>query len=121
MKKLTLSSIAVGLMVAGYLFWCYAHTESYCFFHPAIDTQFAPGFSEQAFSQVAIGMTMQVVQQKLGVPLSVQTYAENGEKGEIWAYTLDGKCKWGDWAWLRRQIDFRSGKVVEVINRVSYD
>lgn len=121
MRKVLLSLIPLGLVAAGYLFWCYAHTESYCFFYPSIDTQFAPGFSEQAFSQVATGMTMQAVQQKLGSPLYVQQYVENSNKGELWFYTLDAKCKWGDWAWLCRQIDFREGKVVEVIKRVSYD
>jgi outer membrane protein assembly factor BamE (lipoprotein component of BamABCDE complex) len=121
MRKVLLTLIPLGLAVAGYLFWCYAHTESYCFFYPSIDTQFAAGFSDQAFSQVATGMTMQAVQQKLGLPLAVHSYIENTEQGELWSYTLDGKCKWGDWAWLRREIDFRNGKVVEVTKRVSYD
>lgn len=121
MSKALLSLISLGLVAAGYLFWCFAHTESYCVFSPGIDTQFAPGFSEQAFSQVQTGMTVQAVQQKLGLPLAVHRYVEDRKEGEIWSYTLDGKCKWGDWAWLRRQIAFREGKVVEVIKRVSYD
>jgi hypothetical protein len=121
MRKALLSLTPLGLVAVGYLFWCYAHTESYCFFYPSIDTQFAPGFSEETFSQVATGMTMQAVQQKLGVPLATHRYVEGGEPGEIWSYTLDGKCKWGDWAWLRRQIAFQKGQVVEIIRRVSYD
>jgi hypothetical protein len=120
MRKILLSLIPLGF-VAGYLFWCYAHTESYCFFYPSIDTQFAARFSEEAFGQVVPGMTLQAVQEKLGSPLSLHQYVEGSKKGEIWAYTLDGKCQWGDWAWLRREIDFQDGKVVKIINKVSYD
>lgn len=116
MKKL-LIWLPVGLVVAGYLFWRYAQTEAYCFFYPSIDTRFAPGYSEQAFSQIKTGMTIQAVQQQLGQPLHVQQHA----KGELWSYTQDGKCTWGDWAWLCRQVDFHEGRVVEVIHRVVHN
>ena len=117
MKKMWLIWLSVGFIPATYLFWCYAHTESYCFFYPGIDTQYSPGFSEQAFSQVTTGMTAQAVQQKLGAPLYIQHHAD----GDLWFYTLDGKCKWGDWAWLCRQVNIRDGKVNEIFSYISYD
>lgn len=95
--------------------------EAYCFFYPSIDTQFALGFSERAFNEVKTDMPVGVVEQMLGQPLWVEEYAKNGKTGEIWYYTLDGKCKWGDWAWQCRKINFRDGKVVEVIKRWQYD
>ena len=117
MKKLWLVCLPVGLMAGVYLFLCYARTESYCFFYPSIDTQYAPGFSEQAFSQIATGMTAEAVQLKLGTPLYIQHHSG----GELWCYTLDGKCKWGDWAWLCRHVNLRDGKVDEIINCTNYD
>lgn len=114
MKKMLL----IGLLLIGaHFFWCYAHLEAYCFFTPSIDTQYAPGFSEQAFSQISTGMTAEVVQQKLGAPLNIYQHA----KGELWSYTLDGKCKWGDWAWLCRAVNIKDGRVDEIISEVSYD
>src|SRR5262245_35323160 len=108
MKKMLLIFAPIGLLVVAYLFWCYAHTESYCFFYPTIDTQFASGYSEAAFSQITTGLTVQAVQQKLGPPLYIQQYSS----GDLWFYTLDAKCTWGDWAWLCRQLEIRDGKVV---------
>jgi outer membrane protein assembly factor BamE (lipoprotein component of BamABCDE complex) len=121
MKKTTWSCALLGLAIFTYLFWCYAQMEAYCFFYPSIDTQFAPGFSEQAFSKVNADMKVEVVEQMLGQPLWVEKYTESGKAGEVWYYTLDGKCRWGDWAWQCRKIDFREGKVVEVIKRWQYD
>jgi hypothetical protein len=105
-------------VAAAFVFWCYSQIEAYCFFYPGIDTQYAPGFSEQAFSQIATGMTVRAVQQRLGTPLDVQITADGRQ---LWAFTLDGKCKWGDWAWLGRQVIIRDGRVIEVVKRVYYD
>ena len=111
--------LSVGLILAAYLFWCYAHLEAYCFFYPGIDTQYAAGYSEQAFSQITPGMTVHAVQEKLGAPLHSQTNRESGRLE--WYYTLDGKCRWGDWAWLVRAVYFADGRVVELVKRVEYD
>jgi len=114
MKKMLL----IGLVLFGvYFFWCYAHMEAYCFFYPCIDTRYAHGFSEKAFSQITTGMTSEFVQQMLGAPLRIHHHAG----GDIWSYTLDAKCMWGDWAWLCRQVNIRDGRVDEVINEVRYD
>jgi len=114
MKKMLLIGVAV---IGVIFFWSYAHLEAYCYFYPGIDTQYASGFSEQAFSQISTGMTAELVQRKLGAPLYVQHHAG----GDLWFYTLDAKCKWGDWAWLCRQVNVRDGRVDEIIRRINYD
>src|SRR6185369_13840979 len=91
-------------LFALYFLWGYSHSESYCFFNPGIDTKYAAGYSEQAFSEVTTGMTVETVQHKLGAPLYAQTNREDGRLE--WYYTNDGKCKWGDWAWLVRAVYF---------------
>jgi hypothetical protein len=63
-------------------------------------------------------MGIEVVQKKLGNPLYVQTL-KNGDLE--WYYTMDGKCTWGDWAWLGRHMKFRDGKVIEIVKRIYYD
>jgi outer membrane protein assembly factor BamE (lipoprotein component of BamABCDE complex) len=117
MKKLWIVWLMIGFSVAGYLFWCYAHTESYCFFYPSIDTRYAPGFSEQVFNSITTGMTAEAVQAKLGSPLHVQPQPG----GDLWFYTLDGKCKWGDWAWLCRLVNIRDGQVNEIVSETIYN
>lgn len=68
MKRMLL----IGLVLVGiYIFWCYAHTESYCFFNPSIDTRYAPGFSDAAFNEIKAGMTAELVQRKIGAPLRI--------------------------------------------------
>jgi outer membrane protein assembly factor BamE (lipoprotein component of BamABCDE complex) len=69
---------------------------SLLFFYPAIDTTYATGFSDQKFSQIKLAMTKAEVQDALGIPLGVQSSSQ----GELWSYTRDGKCSWGDWAGL---------------------
>jgi hypothetical protein len=101
-----------------FVFWICTHLEVYCSFYPGIDTEYSPGFSEPAFSELVTGMTIQAVQQKLGTPLYIQT---TRDRRQAWSYTLDGKCKWGDWAWLQRQVIFHDGVVIEVIKRVIYN
>ena len=91
---------------------------TYSYIYPTIDTKFAPGFSERVFSQVTTGMQASVVTRMLGQPL----YREPHRDGrETWGYTNDGKCSWGDFAWLGREITFRDGRVILVEKRVYYD
>lgn len=123
MKRLLLIWFSIALVPAAFVFWCWAHTESYCFFYPGIDTRYASGYSESAFSLVSTGMTAQVVTQKLGVPLYTYT---NRDDTICWGYTDDGKCvvggwRWADFAWLGREIIFRDGIVARVDKHVHYD
>src|SRR5687768_11771756 len=117
MKETSRICLAMGAGVAVFLLFGYTHSQSYCFFYLSIDTMYAPGFSDAAFSQISNGMTMPAVQQKMGTPLSIQTV---GNK-QIWFYTLDGKCFWGDWAWIGRKVKFQDGIVIEVIKDVYYN
>ena len=91
--------------------------ESYCFAFPSIDTRYADGFSEKAFAQVRVGMTMEEVVNLLGTPLGGPSAQANAQ----WNFTEDGKCPWTDWAWLGRTIVFRDDRVAEKIARVWYD
>ncbi len=96
------------------MFFGYAHSESYCFFYPAIDTQYASGFSEETFAKIKVGMTEAEVRQILGAPLEIVG-------GSRWFFTEDGKCTWGDWAWLVRAVNFKEGRVDEMLHFVAYD
>jgi len=116
MKQAQIISLAFfGLMFVALFF--YARTEAYCFFAPAIDTQFAAGFSETSFAEITIGMSAEMVRKKLGEPLRKHFHTDK----ETWCYTLDGKCWWGDWAWLCREVTIQRGFVTEVVKRVNYD
>lgn len=113
--KRVLLAVSFALMLL--LFWHYAHLEAYCFFYPAIDTTYAAGFSEREFALIKHGMSKSDVKARLGIPLGVQF----SNQGDLWSYTRDGKCRWGDWAWLCRQVRFKDGKVTEVIKVVVYN
>jgi outer membrane protein assembly factor BamE (lipoprotein component of BamABCDE complex) len=101
-----------------FVLWIYGRLECYCVFYPGIDTRYAPGYSESAFSLVTTGMTTEAVEQKLGAPLHTDT---NRDGTIRWCYTEDGKCWWGDFAWLGREVTFRDGRVVQVFKRVYED
>lgn len=118
MKKAILFLVIILSAIA---FWGWAQMESYCFFYPSIDTRFAPGYSEASFNKIAVGMSKLEVEQKLGRPLDTGSVFVNGGGDELWYYTLDGKCKWGDWAWLKRVIRFSNGRIVGIENRIAYD
>src|SRR5688500_14972061 len=113
----TLVWIALASFIL-FFFNGYRHSESYCFFNPSIDTRYAPGFSEKSFELIHPGMSAQEVQKQLGPPLFTSL---NSKGGVDWYYTSDGKCKWGDWAWLVRIVNIKGGEVREVVRRVSYD
>src|SRR5690349_8410431 len=76
MKRIAMIGIPLCILLAGYLFMCYSRMEAYCFFYPSIDTNYAPGFTEQAFSKIVVGMTKESVQEQLGQPLYI--YAKHG-------------------------------------------
>jgi outer membrane protein assembly factor BamE (lipoprotein component of BamABCDE complex) len=104
----------IGAVVLFAFFPC----ENYNYICPSIDTRYAAAYSESMFSQVTTGMSIQVVRQKLGEPL----YAQTNRNGQLeWYYTMDGKCKWGDFAWLVRAVYFTDGRVSEIVKRVAFD
>jgi hypothetical protein len=89
--------------------------ENYCFLYPSIDTTYAPQFSERQFKRVRPGDTAESVTARLGQPLKRYPLKAGGE---IWYYSRDGKCKWGDYAWLLRRVEIRDGTVTKVTRQV---
>jgi outer membrane protein assembly factor BamE (lipoprotein component of BamABCDE complex) len=122
-KRKALLGFAAASPLFLFILWGYCHLECYCVFYPGIDTRYASGFSESAFSLVTTGMTAEAVQQKLGAPLHTDT---NRDGTIRWYYTDDGKCIVGDWkladfAWLGREVAFRDDRVVQVYKHVHED
>lgn len=100
---------------------------------PWLDTVCAPKYSEMEFDQVQVMMSKEIVLLKLGDPLR-KSSTENWESRkhidydlpqdtvEMWSYTADGACWWGDFAWEGRYIYFsKDGKVTGKIKRVHFD
>lgn len=109
---------AVGVWVR----FVWSAFECYCPWNPAIDTRFAPGFSEEAFSAVRPGMAEAEVVALLGEPFYKQDVHDgDGNAYDLWYYTADGKCEHGDYAWLGREIAIRDGVVLYAGRLVHYD
>lgn len=108
------------VLPAGFVLGIYTVGENSCSFYPSIDTVYAPGYRDAAFDRVLVGASADVVRAALGEPLWVARSEERpGE--ETWCYTLDGKCRWGDWAWLARSITLRDGRVESKDKEIRYD
>lgn len=74
-----------------------------------------PGYSEQAFQQIQIGMTKEEVFRRLGPPL-------NNVNDFVWSYTEDNAFAVWDFAWLMREIVFdEHGRVKVKRAEVAYD
>jgi len=110
-----LPCVLAGLVAGG---WIYCHMEVYCFFYPAIDTTFADKYSEAAFQGIRPGMTGDSVQQRLGKPLYI---VESADESRTWWYSRDGRCWFGDFAWLGRSIDLMDSVVVRTESAVYED
>ena len=90
--------------------------EMYCSFYPSIDTQYAPGYSERAFSAIQAGDTSESVKKALGTPFA---YLPAGDGVSVWYYTMDGKCReWGDFAWLLRTVWISNDVVLKTEKRI---
>lgn len=116
---------AGGVAIAAFVVWLrtiWPAFECYCPWNPAIDTRFAPGFSEEAFSAVRPGMAEAEVVALLGEPFYKQDVHDgDGNAYDLWYYTADGKCEHGDYAWLGREIAIRDGVVLYAGRLVHYD
>lgn len=93
--------------------------ESYCWWNPSIDTQFAPKYSEELFLRIKPQMSEDEVVQLIGEPFEKYKTKDNVV---IWYYSKDGKSKWGDWAWLNRGVYFDThNRVVKTASSICYD
>ncbi len=108
---LTITVLSCGLLILVVA----VGPEGYFFPYPAIDTRFAPGYSEQAFQQIQIGMTKEEVLQRLGPSL-------NNVGDFVWIYAEDNAFAVWDFAWLMREIAFdEHGRVKAKRAEVAYD
>lgn len=105
-------------------------TEGRCFIWPGIGTQFAGGYSERAFDQIAPGQSQTDVVKLLGQPLRTgrERCAPSGHAAwrrgdETWFYSQDSSSsvRGGDWAWLSREVVFRDGRVTQTVRWTYHD
>jgi hypothetical protein len=116
------SKLTAGLMFSALLAGAALHfgiglepPEGKFLLAPDIDTRFAPGYSDQGFAEVRIGMTESSVLALLGEPISRQEpsgWPFPGDASVIWWYSCDGACKWADFAWRAPIVGLKNGFVV---------
>lgn len=117
LRYLSFVAVAFVFLIGAMFFYC-GVIEEYFPLYPAIDTNFASGFSETAFGNVEIGMGEEEVRTMLGEPL----WTQKSKDGTIkWWYSGDGKSRWGDFAWLGRSLMIKDGTVSSIERRVYYD
>ena len=92
--------------------------EGYNPVNPSIDTHYAEDFSEAEFVKITPGMDTTRVYALIGRPLSIQALSETEE---LWYYTGDGACSWGDFAWEGREVHFANGIVTQTTTPIHYD
>lgn len=103
------------LLVLGVALTLWVGVEGYFAPYPAIDTRFAPGYSEAGFRSIQVGMTKAEVLQRVGAPF-------NAVQDQGWMYSQDGACGWWDFAWLMRGVNFdATGRVTDVTTFTAYD
>ena len=107
----TLAVLFVLLMLSGY-------SEGYCYFWPSIDTEYAEGYSEEAFARLTVGMARTEAEAIMCQPLGVGTNKRGVVKV---SYTCDGAAPFGDFAWFGRGLEISNGVVTRVVNRIYMD
>lgn len=119
-KKTILNSIlAISTMIL--VPFGFHPPEGKFIFNPGVDTEYTPGYTETHFQQIAAGMTEEQVTALLGEPFSKITVNNTKDFDTVWLYTNDGACSWGDFAWIRKQIELKNGFVVSRGTGWSYD
>ena len=115
--RLIAVSIPLFLFIAWFVL-VFPGLEFFCPFYPSIDTEYAPGYTDRGFARIQPGMAETEVIALVGNPL----YANRVEDvGEFWHYSTDGKCTFGDFAWLLRAVVFTNG-IVKCLNTTTcYD
>jgi hypothetical protein len=93
--------------------------EGYVFLKPDIDTYYTDGYSEAKFNAIKVGDSVDSVAASIGQPFEKQSL----ERGDtLWYYSRDGKCEWGDFAWLLKGVIVDKNRhVKELLDGVCYD
>jgi hypothetical protein len=88
--------------------------------HTNLATVYAPGYSENRFAQVRIGMSRQEVESLLGPPLrKTPLPSENRKPDDCWVYSRPpGPGLWGDnyWRWWIFFGPAKDGRVEAIVN-----
>lgn len=115
----------LGFAGAGFICFCvfmvggYMLHDGYNPVSPSISTKYAPQYEEVKFGQIEVGMDTTDVVKLIGMP-----FGRHGSSGiQAWYYTGKGKCKWNEFAWLKRfvVIDHRTGKVRSIQKSICYE
>lgn len=113
MMKYLVTLVSIFLVTFGLLLLL--RPEGYFYLYPAIDTRYAPQYSEAQFQTIQVGMTKEEVLARLGPSL-------NKMEDQGWMYSEDNAFRYWDFAWLVRAVNFDSeGRVIEVNASVNYD
>lgn len=103
----------VGLFIFG----GFSLSEGYNPIKPEIDTRTTELFDEGRFKQITVGMDTAQVIALIGKPLG-----REGRTIQRWFWTLDGKCKWADFAWMARALVIdQNGKVKMIQESTRYE
>jgi outer membrane protein assembly factor BamE (lipoprotein component of BamABCDE complex) len=103
--------------VALFIFGGFSLSEGYNPAKPEIDTRMSDQFEESRFKEIKVGMDTAQVVALIGKPLG-----KEGRTIQRWFWTLDGKCKWGDFAWMARAVVIdQNGKVKLIQESTRYE
>ncbi len=86
---------------------------------PKISTKYTEGYNEMKFGEIEVGMDTTDIVTLIGQPFS----KEGRSSIQAWCYSGKGKCKWNEFAWLKRfvVVDHRTGKVKYVKKEICYE
>jgi outer membrane protein assembly factor BamE (lipoprotein component of BamABCDE complex) len=118
--KILITALCIPfLFVSSILGWMAIQGEGYNPIDPLIDTKLSANFSEEKFNTIQVGNNLQDVIELLGEPLYRQELKNNID---LWYYSQDAKCEWGDFAWIAYCIHFDENcKVLKAYDFVGYD
>lgn len=107
------------LCLSFFLGWMAIQGEGYNPINPLIDTVFTEKFSEEKFNSIQVGNSSEYVTSLIGEPLSRR---ETKKNIDIWYYSLDSKCEWGDFAWISYCVQFdKNCNVIKTYHYIAYD
>jgi hypothetical protein len=86
---------------------------------PDVDTYFSEKYDETFFRNIAIGDNIDDVIENIGKPLDI---VKRKDGQSVYLFSMDGKCKWKDFAWLNRRLYVDVNGTITAINiSVVYD